>query len=155
VKKLSAIRITTVNSGPSIVRLGNVEWVQEFAIRYDRWCKWLLVICGTGPRWSRATVDRDRVVVRMSYAFRSAFDRSVIRSVRPWSGRVWSWGVHGWRRRWLVNGSSHGIVVLEIDPPARARVLGFPIRVRELAISFEDPVGFAAALGFDLPTLPT
>jgi hypothetical protein len=129
--------------------------VQEFAIRYDRWCKWLLVICGTGPRWSRATVDRDRVVVRMSYAFSAALDRSVIRSVRPWSGRVWGWGVHGWRGRWLVNGSSHGIVVLAIDPPARARVVGVPVRVRELAISFEDPVGFAAALGFELPNSPS
>lgn len=137
------------------MRLGNVECVQEFAIRYDRRWKWLFVVCGLVPRWSRVTVDRNRVVVKMSYGFSSALDRSVIRSLRPWTGRVWAWGVHGWRRRWLVNGSSHGIVVLEIDPPARARSLGFPIRVRELAISFEDPVGFAAALGFDLLTLPS
>jgi hypothetical protein len=46
-------------------------------------------------------------------------------------------------------------VVLAIDPPARARVLGVPVRVRELAISLEDPVGFAAALGFELPNSPS
>jgi hypothetical protein len=74
--------------------------------------------------------------------------------VTPWSGPVWSWGVHGWKQRWLVNGSSHGIVVLSIDPPARARVVGVPVRVRELAISLDDPVGFAAALGFAPATAP-
>jgi hypothetical protein len=100
------------------------------------------------------TIDGDRVVVQMSYAFRSTIDRSAIRSVSPWSGRVWGWGVHGWRQRWLVNGSSHGIVVLAIDPPARARVLGIPVRVRELAISLDDPGGFTAALGIVPATQP-
>lgn len=33
-------------------------------------------------------------------------------------------GVHGWRGRWLVNGAVSGIATLEIDPPARASVLG-------------------------------
>ena len=95
------------------------------------------------------TIDGDQIVVWMSYTFRSAFDRSAIQSVRPWSGRVWSWGVHGWRHRWLVNGSSRGILVLTIDPPANARVLGVPVRVRELGVSLDDPAGFAAALGFE------
>jgi hypothetical protein len=90
----------------------------------------------------------------MSYAFRSAFDRSAIQSVTPWTGRVWSWGVHGWRHRWLVNGSSRGILVLTIDPPASARVLGVPISVSQLAVSFDDPAGFAAALGFEPVTQP-
>ena len=121
--------------------------MQEFAIRHDPWYKWIAVLCGLVPQWSRVTIDGDQVVVWMSYAFRSTFDRSTIRSVTPWSGRVWSWGVHGWRQRWLVNGSSQGIVVLALDPPARARVLGWPIHVRELAVSLDDPVGLTAALG--------
>ena len=94
------------------------------------------------------------MVVRMSYAFTSTIARSAIRSVTPWSGRVWGWGVHGWRQRWLVNGSSHGIVVLTIDPAARARVLGVPIRVRELAVSLDDPAGFTTALGIVPATQP-
>lgn len=60
------------------------------------------------------------------------------------------WGAHGWRGRWLVNGSSKGIVVLEIDPVARGRVLGFPVRVRDLALSLEDPEGLCEALGLPL-----
>jgi hypothetical protein len=122
--------------------------VEVFTIRHDPWYKWIAVVCGLVPRWNRVTVDGDRILVRMSYAFSSTFDRSAIRSVTPWTGRVWSWGVHGWRQRWLVNGSSQGILVLGIDPPARARVLGWPIHVRELAVSLDDPVGFAAAAGF-------
>jgi len=45
-------------------------------------------------------------------------------------------------------------VVLAIEPPARARVLGVPIRVSELAISLDDPVGLTRALGFEPATQP-
>jgi hypothetical protein len=124
--------------------------VQEFAIRFDRWFRWASVIGGLIPRWSRVAIDGDRAMVRMSYAFSSEFPISAAQSIRPWTGRVWGWGVHGWGGRWLVNGSSHGIVVLELDPPARSRVLGVPVRVRELALSLEDPTGFATALGREL-----
>ena len=123
----------------------------HFAIRYDRWFRWAGLLGGLVARWSRVTIDGDRVVVRMSYAFSSAVDPSRRSGPsRRGTGRVWGWGVHGWRGRWLVNGSSHGILVLAIDPPARARVLGVPVRVRELAISLDDPAGFAAALGLEL-----
>jgi hypothetical protein len=155
VKKLSTIQIATVFSGHVTVRLSTVHLVHDFAIRYDRWCGWILVAAGLGRRWSRVTVEEDRVVVVMSYGFRSAIDRSAIRSISVLKGRVMGWGAHGWRGRWLVNGSSQGIVVLAIDPPARARVLGVPVRVRELAVSLEDPVGFAATLGFELPNSPS
>jgi len=40
-----------------------------------------------------------------------------------------------------VNGSSKGIVVVHLDPPQRAYVLGWPIHVRELAVSVEDREG--------------
>jgi hypothetical protein len=40
-----------------------------------------------------------------------------------------------------------GIVTLEIQPPARAWVIGFPVRLRKLHISLEDPDGFLAAVG--------
>ena len=55
--------------------------MQEFAIRHDPWYKWIAVLCGLVPQWSRLTIDGDQIVVRMSYAFRSTFDRSAIRSV--------------------------------------------------------------------------
>jgi hypothetical protein len=127
--------------------------VSDFGIRY-RWSRWILGALGTGLRWSRVTVDADRILVRMGYGFSSAVDRVAVRSISMWNGRVWSRGVHGWRRKWLVNGSSHGIVVLSIVPPAPARMLGLPIRVSELAISLEDPTGFVDAAGLAISPPP-
>ncbi len=50
------------------------------------------------------------------------------------------------RRSYLVNGATTGIVTRAIDLPAPGRILGFPVKVRRLAGSVEDPHGFAAAL---------
>jgi hypothetical protein len=60
--------------------------------------------------------------------------------------RVGSWGVHGWRGRWLVNGSSENVVRIELDPPARARVLGFPVRLTQLRVSIVRPDDLIDAL---------
>ena len=49
--------------------------------------------------------------------------------------------------RWLVNGSSKGIAVMHIEPTAKGRVLGVPVKLRELALSLENPEGFNNALG--------
>jgi hypothetical protein len=59
---------------------------------------------------------------------------------------VYSWGVHGWRGRWLVNGSPKGIVELTIDPPVRAHVAGLPITLRTLSVSVTDPDALIAAV---------
>jgi hypothetical protein len=56
-------------------------------------------------------------------------------------------GVHGWAGRWLVNGSTKGVVAIDIDPPARGYVMGFPVRLRQLAVGLADPEGFLAAIG--------
>jgi hypothetical protein len=66
----------------------------------------------------------------------------VRRSGNRWNGI----GVHGWGGWWLVNGSVAGIVRIEIDPPARARVLGVPVRLRILEVSMQDPEALVAAL---------
>lgn len=121
--------------------------MNTFSFRYDRWCGWILGIFGSGRRFSRVVVDATAIDVRLGIAFHGRIERSAIRSARPWRGRVYGWGAHGWRGRWLVNGSSHGIVVLDVEPPGAARVLGFPVTVRELGVSLEDPDGFCAALG--------
>lgn len=123
---------------------------QDFSFRYDRWCGSILGLFGSGRRFSRVRVGEDVVDVRLGIAFQGTVDRSAIQGAHRWTGRVFGWGAHGWRGRWLVNGSSKGIVVLEIDPAARSRVLGFPVKVRELALSLEEPEAFAAALALDL-----
>ncbi len=122
----------------------------SFDFRYDRWCGWLLGAVGSGRRFSRINVTETELDVQLGPAFKAVIPRHTIRSARPWKGLVFGWGAHGWRGRWLVNGSSKGIVVLEVDPPGAGRVLGFPVKVRELALSVEDPEGFTIALGLDL-----
>jgi len=122
----------------------------SFAFRYDRWCGWLLGALGSGRRLSRVIVTDDDLDVKLGISFRAVVPRSSIVSAHPWTGRVWGWGAHGWRGQWLVNGSSQGIIVLHVEPSAKGRVLGFPVTVRELALSMEDPEGLVAALGLEL-----
>lgn len=69
-----------------------------------------------------------------------------VTAARPYSGLVGGIGVHGWRGRWLVNGAARGLVTVEIDPPARARVLGVPVRLRTLCVSVESPEELISAL---------
>ena len=122
----------------------------SFEFRYDRWCGWILGALGSGRRFSRVVVTSTDLDVALGLAFRGVIPRQSIRSARRWQGRVFGWGAHGWRGRWLVNGSSKGIVVLDVDPAGAGRVLGFPVTVRELALSLEDPEGLCEALGVQL-----
>lgn len=55
-------------------------------------------------------------------------------------------GVHGWAGRWLVNGAGDGILAIDLEPRQRAYVMGFPIRLRQLLVSVEDPRALATAL---------
>jgi len=48
-------------------------------------------------------------------------------------------GVDGWRGRWLVKGSSSGLVRLEIEPEVQAWVAGIPVRLRTLRLSLVAP----------------
>ena len=118
----------------------------RYDFRYDRWCGWVLGLFGSGRRFSRVLVTEAGLDVQLGLAFRGIVLRSSIRAATRWRGRVFGWGAHGWRGRWLVNGSSKGIVVFEVDPPAAGRVLGFKVAVRELSVSMEDPEGLCRAL---------
>lgn len=124
--------------------------VRRFSFRYDRWVGWILGLFASGRSVSRVLVGPDEVDVRLGIAFSGKIPRSSIVSLSSWRGSVWGWGAHGWRGRWLVNGSSKGIVVLNIEPPAQGRVIGFPVKVKELAVSLEDPEGFSNAVGISL-----
>jgi hypothetical protein len=90
------------------------------------------------PGWSYVDIAPDRVRVRMGWAFGAEVPRTSIRSARRVCNAI-SIGVHGWRGRWLVNGAAGPLVAVAIDPPAPARVLGFPVRLRELILSVDDP----------------
>lgn len=108
----------------------------------------LFAILGLSKLSSQVVVDDDQVSVRMSYAFSATIPRAAITGAQVEPRRVW-WaiGVHGWRGEWLVNGSSDGIVWLDLAPPVRGRVLGVPVRLRRLGVSVDAPDALVALLG--------
>ncbi len=113
-------------------------------IRFGR-LKAVLVACGLTPRRSYLDLGPDTIRVRMGWGFRADIPRTSIRAARRVGDSV-SIGVHGWRGRWLVNGASGPLVALQLEPQVRARAVGFPIRLRELIVSVDDPDGVVRAL---------
>lgn len=107
----------------------------------------LFRVTGMPPRSAWVEVDDERLQVRMGWGFSADIPRSSIAAARPLEGRrPLSIGVHGWRGRWLVNGSRSGLVVIDIEPAERARVCGVPVSLTELTVSVGDPDGLVAAL---------
>jgi len=118
---------------------------REFSIRYGVF-RPLLSALGAGPGVSGITLDADRLRARMGWTFRADIPLASITGAEPLKGLVGGIGVHGWRGTWLVNGSAKGVVSVHIDPPAPARVLGVPVKLRTLQVSVEEPEEFLAAL---------
>ncbi|HEU0089012.1 MAG TPA: hypothetical protein VFQ77_15415 [Pseudonocardiaceae bacterium] len=118
----------------------------RFDISYAKVLLPLFAVLGTGPRASGVELGPGAVRVRLGWAFTAEIPRRAIRSVAPDSGLVTGWGVHGLAGRWLVNGSSRGLVRVGIDPPCRARMLGIPVRLHTLRLSLDEPDAFIAAL---------
>jgi hypothetical protein len=119
----------------------------RFPIRFDNAYSVLSTALLLPPSSSYVEIEGNDVTVRMGWGFRASFARSAVRSTAPLDKAPLSRGVHGWRGRWLVNGSGSGILVIDLSPPQRAHVLGFPVRLRQLMVSVEDPLGLSAALG--------
>lgn len=119
----------------------------RFPIRFDRFYGLLSTALLLPPSGSYVELEGGEVRVRMGWSFRARFPRSAVASVAPYPRRPISRGVHGFAGRWLVNGSGNGILSLALEPAQRAFVLGFPVRLRTLLVSVDDPAGLAAALG--------
>jgi hypothetical protein len=101
------------------------------------------------PSSSYVDLDDQTIHVRLSWAFSARIPRRMAAGAglgRPPTIRFTA-GAHGWGGRWLVNGAPDGIVTIDLSEPVRAFVSGFPIRLKELSASLEDPEGFLAALG--------
>ena len=118
---------------------------QEVPIRYGVF-RPLLSVLGGGPGFSGVSLDGDRLRARMGWMFRADVPMASITGAERHRGLVGGIGVHGWRGTWLVNGSAKGVVSVHIDPPAQARVLGVPVKLRTLQVSVEEPEEFLAAL---------
>jgi hypothetical protein len=117
-----------------------------FPLRYTGIARTLLRLLGLGPSRSGVRIEGDQVTVRMGWAFVARFPRTSVRSIARDDKRVWEWGVHGWRGHWLVNGSSSGLVRLELEPSPRGRTLLFPLRLKVLRVSVERPDELVATL---------
>lgn len=119
---------------------------QRFPVRFDAWYGILSRALLISPPDSYVEVDRWEVRVRMSWAFRACFPKAAVASATIAQGRPLSRGVHGFAGRWLVNGSGQGILVIELAPDQRAHVMGFPVRLRQLMVSVNEPEALAEAL---------
>jgi hypothetical protein len=122
------------------------EAAVRFPIRFDPTYRVLSSALLLTPSRSFVEVEGDRVSVRMAWGFRATFPRSAVASVTVHGRRPLSRGVHGWAGRWLVNGSGEGILDIALEPTQRGHVLAFPVRLRTLLVSVEDPAGLIAAL---------
>jgi hypothetical protein len=118
---------------------------REFPISYGVF-RPLLSVMGGGPAFSGVSLDEERLRVHMGWMFRADIPVASITGSERHRGLVGGIGVHGWRGTWLVNGSAKGVVSVDIDPPAPARVMGVPVKLKTLQVSVEEPEEFLAAL---------
>ncbi len=118
----------------------------RFPIRFDAAYRILSSALFLTPSSSFVQVEGDEVRVRMAWGFRARFPRSAVVSATEYQQKPLSRGVHGFGGRWLVNGSGKGIVTINLEPSQHGYVLGFPVRLRNLLVSVEDPAGLMTAL---------
>ena len=122
---------------------------ESFDLSFNPFMRIVMTPMLCGPRRCRVVLTADRLRVTMgmgAWAFSAAVPRSSITGAARVSGPVLGWGAHGWRGRWLINGSSRGLVQVTVDPPTRGRCLIVPLKVKELTLSLEHPDEFVAAL---------
>jgi hypothetical protein len=111
----------------------------RFPIRFESWYRLLSSVLLLAPSDSYVEVGDGGVECRMGWAFRARFPRSAVASTNRLDRKPLSRGVHGFGGRWLVNGSGDGILVINLEPSQRGRVVGIPVRLRELLVSVDDP----------------
>ena len=123
---------------------------RTFAIRYSRISRVWLVPLQALFFLGRAKVEltESSLDVRWGWAFRASIPRASIRRGALHRDVWWAIGVHSDLRlkSWLVNASKHGVVFLDILPPARGRSGPFRITIERLGLGLEDPEGFLREL---------
>lgn len=121
---------------------------RSFPIRYSKLSRLFFVPLRLGAQHAKVELTDDTLRVRMGWAFRADITRRSIRRAALHRDVWWAIGVHSDRRfkSWLVNGSSKGIVFLDLLPPAKGRAGPFPITIERLGLGLEDPEGFLRQL---------
>jgi hypothetical protein len=118
----------------------------RFPIRFDTAFRALCRVIFLSPDEAHVDVANDLVRVQFAWAFRATFPRSAVATTSVSSERPLSRGVHGFAGRWLVNGAGDRILDVVLEPAQRARVLGWPVKLRRLLVSIDDPNALAEAL---------
>jgi hypothetical protein len=120
--------------------------VARFPIAYSTSMRLLLGSLGLGA--SRAWVDVDDawIEVRMGWAFRARFARNSVRAAERSNRRLVSQGVHGRNGQWLVNGTTQGVVRIDLAPDQEARAIGRHVGLSRIEVSVEDPDALVTAL---------
>jgi hypothetical protein len=127
---------------------GSDHGLKRFAIRVDPSFRVLFAALGAGARHDVVELEDEWVRVRLGWMFRVDIPRAAVASAQHHADMFGGWGAHGWRGRWLVNGSSAGIVELDLEPRQRAWLLGvWPLTLSVLYVSLDDPDRFLAAMG--------
>jgi hypothetical protein len=124
-------------------QMGKVVAVTE--LRFERWYLALAVPIGLGPKNSEVRVADGTLHVKMGWAFNAHIPLESITNAEAPKERAFTWGVHYSRGRWLVNGSTKGLVALTIEPAVQARAAGRSVRLRSLWVSVTDPDALIAA----------
>ena len=119
---------------------------RRIPIRFERWYALLSSALLLFPSDSFVELREDDVECRMGWAFRARFPRSAVSGAKRGGRYPLSRGVHGFNGRWLVNGSGDGILAIDLEPPQRGRVLGVPVKLRQLLVSVDDPDALAEDL---------
>jgi hypothetical protein len=121
---------------------------RSFPIRYSKVSRWFFALLRLGAQHAKVELTDDALRVRMGWAFRATLPRRSIRRAALHRDVWWAIGIHSDRRfkSWLVNGSSQGIVFLDLLPPAKGRAGPFPIAIERLGLGLEDPEGFLREL---------
>ena len=130
--------------------------IRRFDLSFSPFMRILTTPILAGPSRCHVALEADRLSVAMGvggWTFSADVPLSSVGEVARVSGPVWGWGAHGWRGRWLVNGSSRGLVRISIQPAARGRCLILPIKLTELTVSLEEPDEFVAAIARAIQTL--
>jgi hypothetical protein len=118
----------------------------RFPIRFESWYALLSTAVFLRPSDAYVDVSDHDVYVRMGWAFSARFPRSCVTGTERLATTPLSRGVHGLLGKWLVNGSGDNILGIDLEPTQRARVVGFPVRLRQLLVSVDDPDALAKRL---------
>jgi hypothetical protein len=121
----------------------------RFEFRFDAVSRPLLGALGVGRRRSWVEVASGSFRVRMGWAFRLDAPAGAIGSAEEVEEPIPALlgvGVHGWARRWAVNGARRPHVIVRFAAPQLAYTMGFPVWVDVLHLAPADPAGLIEAL---------